>query len=58
MLLHVFNDMLTAGDTDQISILTLLDIPATFDTIDRDFFEFFKHVFKHGRCSLVFQVIY
>nr|KAG5692377.1 hypothetical protein BaRGS_007990 [Batillaria attramentaria] len=36
VLLRVFDDLLTAGDSDQISILTLLDLSAAFDTIDHD----------------------
>ena len=35
-LLRVFNDLLTASDSDQISVLTLLDLSAAFDTIDHD----------------------
>ena len=35
-LLRVFNDLLTASDSDQISALTLLDLSAAFDTIDHD----------------------
>ena len=33
-LLRVFNDLLTASDSGSISILTLLDLSAAFDTID------------------------
>ena len=33
-LLRVLNDLLTASDSDSISILTLLDLIAAFDTID------------------------
>ena len=33
-LLRVLNDLLTASDSDSISILTLLDLSAAFDTID------------------------
>ena len=32
-LLRVFNDLLTASDSGSISILTLLDLSAAFDTI-------------------------
>ena len=35
-LLRVFNDLLTASDDDQISVLTLLDLRAAFDTIGHD----------------------
>ena len=33
-LLRVFNDLLTAADSNQVSVLTLLDLSAAFDTID------------------------
>ncbi len=33
-LLRIFNDILTAMDNNKICILTLLDLSATFDTID------------------------
>ena len=33
-LLRVFNDLLMAGDSDQVSVLALLDLSAAFDTID------------------------
>ena len=33
-LLRVLNDLLTASDSGSISILTLLDLSAAFDTID------------------------
>ena len=32
--LHVFNNLLTSSDSDHISVLTLLDLNAMFDTID------------------------
>ena len=35
-MLRVFSDLLTASDDDQISVLTLLDLSAAFDTIDHD----------------------
>ena len=35
-LLRVFNDLLTGSDSDHVSILTLLDLSAAFDTIDQD----------------------
>ena len=35
-LLRVFNDLLTSSDSNQISILTLLDLSAGFDRIDYD----------------------
>ena len=34
--LNVFNDSLTASDSGSISILTLLDLNAAFDTIDHN----------------------
>jgi len=33
-LLRVFNDLLQASDSDKVSILTLLDLSAAFDTVD------------------------
>ena len=33
-LLRIANDILTASDANQVSILTLLDLSAAFDTID------------------------
>ena len=54
-LLRVFNDLLTAGDTDQISILTLLDLSAAFDTIDHDLLLCrLKHVFGVTDVALSF----
>ena len=35
-LLRVFYDLLTSSDTDHISVLTLLDLCAAFNTIDHD----------------------
>ena len=35
-LLRVLNDILTSSDSDHISVLTLLDLSAAFDTIDHD----------------------
>ena len=35
-LLRVFNDPLTSSDSDHISVLTLLDLSAAFDTTDHD----------------------
>ena len=35
-LLRVFNDLLTGSDSDHVSILTLLDLSAAFDTTDHD----------------------
>ena len=33
-LLRIVNDILTASDANQVSVLTLLDLSAAFDTID------------------------
>ena len=35
-LLKVSNDLLTAMDTDKVSVLTLLDLSTAFHTVDRD----------------------
>ena len=35
-LLRVFDDLLTSSDSDHISVLTLLDLSAAFNTIDHD----------------------
>ena len=35
-LLRVFDDLLTSSDSDHISVLTLLDLSAAFDTTDHD----------------------
>ena len=35
-LLHVVNDLLQASDSGHVSILSLLDLSAAFDTIDHD----------------------
>ena len=33
--LRLFNDWLTAGDMDQVSVLALIDLNAAFDTLDQ-----------------------
>ena len=54
-LLRVLNDLLSAGDTDHISILTLLHLSVTFDTIHHDLFLYrLKHVFKATDVALSF----
>ena len=35
-MLRAFNDFLTSSDSDHISVLTLLDLSAAFDTTDHD----------------------
>ena len=35
-LLRVFNDLLTSSDSEQISVLILVDLSAAFDTMDHD----------------------
>ena len=58
-LLRVFHDLLTAGDTDQISILTLLDLSIGFDTMDHDLFLYrLKHVLGATGVALLFFMSY
>ena len=54
-LLSVFNDVLTTGDTDQISTFTFLDLSVAFDTIDHNLFLYrLKHVFGVTDVALSF----
>ena len=46
-LLKVANDLLTAMDNGKVSVLTILDLSATFDTIDHDIlFHHLEHTFS------------
>ena len=57
-LLRVFNDeLLTASDSDQISVLTLIDLSAAFDNIDHDILlNRMKHSFGiHDKALLFFE---
>ena len=54
-LLRVLNDLLTASDDGQVSLLTLLDLSAAFDTIDYDIlFHRLEHVFGIQNSTLAF----
>ncbi|WP_308339768.1 reverse transcriptase domain-containing protein, partial [Thiolapillus sp.] len=54
-LLRVLNDLLTASDDGQVSLLTLLDLSAAFDTIDHDIlFHRLEHVFGIQNSALSF----
>ena len=54
-LLRVFSDLLTASDSDQISVLTLLGLSAAFDVIDHDILlSRLRHVFGIQETALVF----
>ena len=51
----VLNDLLTASDDGQVSLLILLDLSATFDTIDYDIlFHRLEHVFGIQNFALSF----
>ena len=54
-LLRVLNDLLTDSDDGQVSLLTLLDLSAAFDTIDHDIlFHRLEHVFGIHNSALSF----
>ena len=54
-LLRILNDLLTASDDGQVSLLTLLDLSAAFDTIDHDIlFHRLEHVFGIQNSTLSF----
>ena len=54
-LLRVLNDLLTASDDGQVSLLTLLHLSAAFDTIDHDIlFHRLEHVFGIQNSALSF----
>ena len=54
-LLRVLNDLLTANDDGQVSLLTLLDLSAAFDIIDHDIlFHRLEHVFGIQNSALAF----
>ena len=54
-LLRVLNDLLTASDDGQVSLLTLLDLSAAFDIIDHDIlFHRLEHVFGIQNSALSF----
>ena len=54
-LLRVLNDLLTASDDGQVSLLTLLDLSAALDTTDHDIlFHRLEHVFGIQNSALSF----
>ena len=54
-LLRVLNDLLTASDGGQVSLLSLLDLSTAFDTIDHDIlFHQLEHVFGKENSALFF----
>ena len=54
-LLRVPNDLLTACDDGQVSLLTLLDLSAAFDTIDHDsLFHRLEHILGIQNSALSF----
>ena len=54
-LLRVLNDLLTASTDSQVSLLTILDRSAAFDTIDHDIlFHRLEHVFGKQNSALSF----
>ena len=54
-LLRILNDLLTASDDGQVSLLTLLDLSAAFNAIDHDIlFNRLEHVFGIQNSALSF----
>ena len=54
-LVRVLNDLLTASDDGQVSLLTLLDLSAAFDTTDHDILVHrLEHVFGIHNSALSF----
>ena len=54
-LLRVLNDLLTASDDGKVSLLSLLDLSAAFDSIDHDsLFNRLEHVFGIQNSALSF----
>ena len=52
--LWVLNDLLTASDDGQVSLLTLLDLCAAFDTTDHILLHRLEHAFSTQKSALLF----